>query len=497
MIRSVCDFLDNSALKFPNKIAFVEGQKSINYKDFNKITSAVASKILEFLIKKEPILIILPKGIDALISMFGVAKSGNFYSIIDEKMPRERVEKIITKLRPKLIITSKELYFDYGIPVIFSDDFATFSANQTALNAVNIIDTDLLYVLFTSGSTGEPKGVAITHKSVVDFVFWLKEAFNVGENEILANQSPLYFDLSIFDIFGTIACGACIHLIQNQLFAFPAKIAEYLSKNKISMIFWVPSVLIYFANTNAFACANLSSLKKVLFCGEIMPTKQLNMWSKALPNITYANLYGPTEATDACSYYVINREFKDDEPLPIGKPCKNTEFLVFDDEMRLITPDEIYHKGELYVRGTCLSVGYYNDPEKTAEVFIQNPLQNAYEEKIYKTGDIVAYNEYGELVCYGRIDSQIKLKGHRIELGEIETALNSHENIRRSACVFKDNEIITFYESNKELDCLKDFLGGKIPAYMIPRKFFHAKELPQNPNGKIDRKALKQKLEQI
>lgn len=497
MIRSVCDFLDNSALKFPNKIAFVEGQNSISYKDFNKITSAVASKILEFLIKKEPILIILPKGIDALISMFSVAKSGNFYSIIDEKMPSERVEKIIAKLCPKLIITSKELYFDYGIPAIFSDDFATFSINQTALNAVNIIDTDLLYVLFTSGSTGEPKGVAITHKSVVDFVFWLKETFNVSENEILANQSPLYFDLSIFDIFGTIACGACIHLIQNQLFAFPAKIAQYLSKNKISMIFWVPSVLIYFANTNAFACADLSSLKKVLFCGEIMPTKQLNMWSKALPNITYANLYGPTEATDACSYYVINREFKDDEPLPIGKPCENTEFLVFDDEMRLITPDEIYHKGELYIRGTCLSVGYYNDPEKTAEVFIQNPLQNAYEEKIYKTGDIVAYNEYGELICYGRSDSQIKLKGHRIELGEIETALNAHENIRRSACVFKDNEIITFYESDKELDCLKDFLETKIPAYMIPRKFFHTQELPQNPNGKIDRKALKQKLEQI
>ena len=497
MIRSVCDFLDNSALKFPNKIAFVEGQKSISYKDFNKITSAVASRILEFPIKKEPILIILPKGIDALISMFGVAKSGNFYSIIDEKMPRERVEKIIAKLRPKLIITSKELYFDYGIPAIFSDDFATFSINQTTLNTVNIIDTDLLYVLFTSGSTGEPKGVAITHKSVVDFVFWLKETFNVSENEILANQSPLYFDLSIFDIFGTIACGACIHLIQNQLFAFPAKIAQYLSKNKISMIFWVPSVLIYFANTNAFACANLSSLKKVLFCGEIMHTKQLNMWLKALPTITYANLYGPTEITDVCSYYVVNRDFSDDEPLPIGRACKNTELLVFDDEMRLITPDEIYHKGELYVRGTGLSVGYYNDPEKTQNAFIQNPLQNAYTEKIYKIGDIVAYNEYGELICYGRSDSQIKLNGHRIELGEIETALNAHENIRRSACVFKDNEIITFYESNKELDCLKDFLEAKIPAYMIPRKFFHVKELPQNPNGKIDRKALKQKLEQI
>ena len=259
----------------------------------------------------------------------------------------------------------------------------------------------------------------------------------------------------------------------------------------------MPSVLIYFANTNATALLINSPLKKVLFCGEVMPNKQLNIWRKSLSNALYANLYGPTEITDVCSYYVVNRDFSDDEPLPIGRACKNTELLVFDDEMRLITPDEIYHKGELYIRGTGLSVGYYNDPEKTQNAFIQNPLQNAYTEKIYKTGDIVAYNEYGELICYGRSDSQIKLNGHRIELGEIETALNAHENIRRSACVFKDNEIITFYESNKELDCLKDFLEAKIPAYMIPRKFFHTKELPQNPNGKIDRKALKQKLEQI
>ena len=494
MIRSVCDFLDNSALKFPNKIAFVEGQKSISYKDFNKITSAVASRILEFLIKKEPILIILPKGIDALISMFSVAKSGNFYSIIDEKMPRERVEKIIAKLRPKLIITSKELYFDYGIPAIFSDDFATFSINQTALNAVNIIDTDLLYVLFTSGSTGEPKGVAITHKSVVDYTFWVCETFNFTENEILLNQAPFYFDNSVLDIYGSLASGACLHIIPNSLFAFPKKVCEYIKQNNINTIFWVPSVLIYFANTNATALLINSPLKKVLFCGEVMPNKQLNIWRKSLSNALYANLYGPTEITDVCSYYVVNRDFSDDEPLPIGRACKNTELLVFDDEMRLITPDEFYHKGELYVRGTCLSVGYYNDPEKTTEVFIQNPLQNAYTEKIYKTGDIVAYNEYGELVCYGRIDSQIKLKGHRIELGEIEAALSSHNDISRCACVFKNDEITAFYESDKELNNLNDFLTKKIQHYMLPRHFKWTKSFVLNSNGKIDRQKLKNQI---
>ena len=494
MIRSVCDFLDNSALKFPNKIAFVEGQKSISYKDFNKITSAVASRILEFLIKKEPILIILPKGIDALISMFGVAKSGNFYSIIDEKMPRERVEKIIAKLRPKLIITSKELYFDYGIPVIFSDDFATFSINQTALNAVNIIDTDLLYVLFTSGSTGEPKGVAITHKSVVDFVFWLKETFNISENEIFASQAPFIFDWSICDVYGAMSVGACLHILPNSLFAFPKKITEYIEKHKINIICWVPSVLSYFANTNALDTANLSSIKKVLFAGEIMPIKQLNMWRKALPHAIFANLFGPTELANICCYYLVNRILSEDEVIPIGNACKNIELLVFDENMRLITKPHV--KGELYARGTCLSVGYYNDPEKTAEAFIQNPLQNAYEEKIYKTGDIVAYNEYGELVCYGRIDSQIKLKGHRIELGEIEAALSSHNDISRCACVFKNDEITAFYESASEIKNLQEFLSQKVQNYMVPQYFKHIEKFELNSNGKIDRIKLKDMIKE-
>ncbi len=489
MIRSVCDFLENSALKFPDKTAFVEGQRNINYTEFYKICQKVASGILEFSLKKEPVLIILPKGIDALIAMFGVAKSGNFYSIIDEKMPSERVSKIIAKLKPKLIITSKALQNDYGIPVLFSDDFNSCKINEKALKSVYIIDTDLLYVLFTSGSTGEPKGVAITHKSVIDFALWLKETFSVSENEILANQSPLYFDLSIFDVFGTIACGACIHLIPNNLFAFSAKIANYLSENKISMIFWVPSVLIYFANTGAVNFLKNSKLQKILFCGEIMPNKQLNMWRKALPNALYANLYGPTEITVACSYFKVNREFSDDELLPIGKACENCELLVFDENMKLINEPNV--KGELYVRGTCLSVGYYDDTQKTAAAFIQNPLQSAYEEKIYKTGDIVAFNEFNELICYGRIDAQIKFQGHRIELGEIEAALSSHAKIERAACVFENNEIIGFYESQSEIEGLKEFLKEKIQSYMIPRKFIHKLEFPENSNGKIDRKALK------
>ncbi|EHQ1324187.1 AMP-binding protein, partial [Campylobacter upsaliensis] len=352
------------------------------------------------------------------------------------------------------------------------------------------IDTNLLYVFFTSGSTGLPKGVSISHKSVIDYAFWVSEEFELDENEIIANQAPLYFDNSILDIFPTIKEGGSVHLVPNSLFAFPLKVLEYLENEGVNTIFWVPSVLIYFANTQALEKFKLEKLKKVLFCGEIMPNKQLNYWRTHLPHTLFANLYGPTEITDVCCFYKVDREFKDEELLPIGKACKNTELLVFDEDKNLI--NEAGKKGELFVRGTSLSLGYYNDTEKTKAAFIQNPLHNNYLDLLYKTGDIVAYNEFGELLCYGRLDNQIKFKGHRIELGEIEAVLNSHEKIKNSACIFKDDKLIAFYESEEELD-LKGFCKQKLPPYMIASSFVRVEKFALNANGKIDRKILSER----
>ncbi|MBZ7930603.1 AMP-binding protein, partial [Campylobacter molothri] len=350
------------------------------------------------------------------------------------------------------------------------------------------IDTNLLYVLFTSGSTGIPKGVSIAHKSVIDYTFWVCKTFDFDENEILANQAPFYFDNSVLDIFSSVKVGATLHIIPNHIFAFPAKVLQCLEQEKVSTIFWVPSVLIYFANTEALDNFSSKHLKKILFCGEIMPNKQLNIWRKHLPQSLFANLYGPTEITDVCTYYIINRPFKDDELLPIGKACKNTELLVFDENMNYISTKEIGKKGELYIRGTSLSLGYYNDKEKTNKAFIQNPLHDNYLDLLYKTGDIVAYNEFEELLCYGRADNQIKYMGHRIELGEIENIINSHDKVRNSACIFKE-EIICFYESKEEID-FRMFLKDKLPLYMIPKHFKRIDSFKLNQNGKIDRKAL-------
>ncbi|EFO9429213.1 amino acid adenylation domain-containing protein [Campylobacter upsaliensis] len=496
MICHIDDFLQKNVKKFPHKTLFKEmGGVSITYKEFDDLSQKVATKLLNTLAKEpiqSPILIILPKSINTLISFFGVAKSGNFYTLLDEKMPLERIEKIIKVLKPKAFITSKSLNLKLDLPTLYTEDFESYERDEEALIKARLkhIDTNLLYVFFTSGSTGLPKGVSISHKSVIDYAFWVSEEFELDENEIIANQAPLYFDNSILDIFPTIKEGGSVHLVPNSLFAFPLKVLEYLENEGVNTIFWVPSVLIYFANTQALEKFKLEKLKKVLFCGEIMPNKQLNYWRTHLPHTLFANLYGPTEITDVCCFYKVDREFKDDELLPIGKACKNTELLVFDENKNFI--NEAGKKGELYVRGTSLSLGYYNDIEKTKVAFIQNPLHHNYLDLLYKTGDIVAYNEFGELLCYGRIDNQIKFKGHRIELGEIEAVLNSHEKIKNSACIFKDDKLIAFYESEEELD-LKGFCKQKLPPYMIASSFVRVEKFALNANGKIDRKILSER----
>ncbi|WP_270972177.1 amino acid adenylation domain-containing protein [Campylobacter upsaliensis] len=497
MICHIDDFLQKSVKKFPQKMLFKEmGGVNITYKEFDDLSQKLASEILRVLkpsVLQQGVLIILPKSINTLISFFGVAKSGNFYTLLDEKMPLERIEKIISVLKPKAFITSKSLNYKLDLPTLYTEDFESYERDEEALAKARLrhIDTNLLYVFFTSGSTGVPKGVSISHKSVIDYAFWVSEEFELDENEIIANQAPLYFDNSILDIFPTIKEGGSVHLVPNSLFAFPLKVLEYLENEGVNTIFWVPSVLIYFANTQALEKFTLKKLKKVLFCGEIMPNKQLNYWRAKLPNTLFANLYGPTEITDVCCFYKVNREFKDEELLPIGKACKNTELLVFDENKNLI--NEAGKKGELFVRGTSLSLGYYNDTEKTKAAFIQNPLHNNYLDLLYKTGDIVAYNEFGELLCYGRLDNQIKFKGHRIELGEIEAVLNSHAKIKNSACIFKDDKLIAFYESDEELD-LKGFCKQKLPPYMIASSFVRVEKFALNANGKIDRKVLSDKI---
>ena len=414
-------------------------------------------------------------------------------------MPQSRVDKILEVLKPEIVITTNKLKTNfekfnfYGSYIIYEETICS-EEDETAVKPYTekIIDTDLLYVLFTSGSTGVPKGVSICHRSVIDYTDWVTETFNITQKDTFGNQAPFYFDNSILDIYSCMKTGATLNIIPKKLFFQPVPLLEYIKYNKINTIFWVPSALIVVSKLKAFRNVDLSdTLKRVLFCGEVMPNKQLNIWRKFLPNVTYANLYGPTEITDACTYYIVDREFSDDEPLPIGIPMSNTDILVLNDEDKLVTDDEV---GELCVRGTSLAMGYYNNPEKTRSAFVQNPLNKAVPEIIYRTGDLVRYNEYREIIYISRKDFQIKHLGHRIELGEIETAISSLEEVTLNCCLYdeKNQKIVLFVDAQVDRDYIKERIEKLVPEYMIPGKVIYLENMPINANGKIDRIKLKE-----
>ena len=317
--------------------------------------------------------------------------------------------------------------------------------------------------------------------------------FKIDETHIFGNQAPLYFDNSILDLFQMCKTGATLHIIPENLFMFPPMLLDYMEERKINTIFWVPSALCFVANVGVLSNHPMPSLCKVLFCGEVMPNKQLNIWRKACPNALYANLYGPTEIADVCAYYIVDRPFADDEPLPIGFPCKNTDLLVLDEHDCLVPDGNI---GELCVRGTCLAYGYYRNPEKTSAAFVQNPLNTNYPEMIYRTGDLVRYNELGELIYVSRKDFQIKHMGYRIELGEIETAVSALSGVTMNCCLYntEKSEIVLFYTGEAQSTDILAALKKALPAYMLPQRIEKLEMMPLNLNGKIDRTALKERL---
>lgn len=501
MKNSVLPWLDETAKRLPNKLALQDISGNITYQEYRSKSLAIAYKIVE-LNKgemKKPVVVYLEKGKEVLVSFMGVAYSGCFYSPIDTEMPPSRVNKILEVLKPEIVITTNKLKTNfekfnfYGSYIIYEETICS-EEDETAVKPYTekIVDTDLLYVLFTSGSTGVPKGVSICHRSVIDYIDWVTETFNITQKDTFGNQAPFYFDNSILDIYSCMKMGATLNIIPKKLFFQPVPLLEYIKYNKINTIFWVPSALIVVSKLKAFRNVDLSdTLKRVLFCGEVMPNKQLNIWRKFLPNVTYANLYGPTEITDACTYYIVDREFSDDEPLPIGIPMSNTDILVLNDEDKLVTDDEV---GELCVRGTSLAMGYYNNPEKTRSAFVQNPLNKAVPEIIYRTGDLVRYNEYREIIYISRKDFQIKHLGHRIELGEIETAISSLEEVTLNCCLYdeKNQKIVLFVDAQVDRDYIKERIEKLVPEYMIPGKVIYLENMPINANGKIDRIKLKE-----
>lgn len=498
MKRNVLEYLEETVKKYPDKPAFVDEKRAMTFQEMYSEARAIGACIIKHQLLKSPVIVFMEKSPETIAAFMGVLYSGNFYCPIDTAMPLDRIHTIIETLHPSAIIVDEKSTkyiekLNFMGAVILYKDAIQIKFDESTINKVwkSTLDTDPAYILFTSGSTGIPKGVTICHRGIIDFTDWMSEKFNVCSSDKFGNQSPFFFDLSIGDVYCTLKNGCTNYIIPQSLFSFPVKLLEYLNEKEINIIFWVPSALCIVANLRALKKVEMKYLDRILFCGEVMPNKQLNVWRKSVPNAVFANLYGPCEAVDACTYYIVNREFADDDVLPIGIPCENTEILVLNEDNQLVQGDEI---GELCIRGTSLALGYYNNPEKTAESFVQNPLNNNYPERIYRTGDLVKYNEYGELMYVSRKDYQIKHMGHRIELGEIENAAGGIEKIETCACIYDDikKKIVFFYKGiQMESQMISESLEKKIPDYMIPNVIICLREFPYNANGKIDRKRLK------
>lgn len=493
-MHNILEYLEMHSDNYENKSIFGDKNSALTYKNMCLLSKKIGSAIGKSGKEHRPVAIYLDKSIDELACFFGTIYSGNFYVPIDREMPLERIKNIFQILKPITIISDKDIKLEYKeyfeqYNLQYIDNLKNGEVDEGLLKEIRnkAIDTDPIYALFTSGSTGMPKGVVVCHRSVICYSEWIKKTFLLNSNSIVGNQTPFYFSMSVFDIYGSLAAGASLHLIPKKLFMFPIELSEYLNKKKIDLIYWVPTALSMFNRFHVLERIELPYLKKILFAGEVMPTKYINEWRMRFSDILYVNLFGPTEITDIGTYYILDREFSDEESLPIGNACTNVDVFVMSEDNKLIVEPDC--EGELFIRGSYLALGYYNDLEKTKEVFVQNPLNVCYPEIVYRTGDIVKYNKHGELIYIGRKDFQIKHMGNRIELGEIESSVYTVKEIESCACVLdKENDwIVLFYSGKVSKDVVAERCKERLPKYMIPNKIVKMEELPLNRNGKIDR----------
>lgn len=498
MRNSVLTYFEDTVSKLPDHIAVHDENRSISFYELWTEAQNIAEIIVKEDCNKSPILVYLPKSVSSIAAFLGILYSGNFYTPTDINFPFEKVNSIMKQLEPIRILCNTNSYAflkENGInekKLINIDEYDLEKKITKPIGFAYTIDTDPVYTLFTSGSTGVPKGVTISNRSIIDYIDWAKDCYDVNESDKIGNQAPFYFDNSTLDIYLMLSTGATLYIIPEVCFAFPAKLIQYIADYKINMVFWVPSVLISVANMDLLSKVSGLSLSKILFAGEVMPNKHLNYWRKHIPDALYSNLYGPTEITVDCTYYIVDREFKDDEPLPIGVPCRNSDIIILDENDKMV--QEAHKIGELCVRGSSLALGYWNAPEKTEEVFVQNPLNTHYPEKIYRTGDMVYYNECHEIIFSGRKDFQIKHMGYRIELGEIENAALGIKELENVCVCYDDNEkqIILFYTTQIALETrvIRKRLLESIPKYMVPTKYMQVDQFPMTANGKIDRKEM-------
>lgn len=504
---TVLDYLDATASRLPDKVFLTDEEESLTYARFRERAMTFGYALHRALEsgRHRPVVLFMEKSCRCAIAMTGVIYSGNFYVMMDVNTPLERLEHIMQAMGNAVIVTSekdernlKKIGYT-GTALMYEDLLAARleSDGERTLQALrqNTLDTDLMYVIFTSGSTGIPKGVAAMHRSVIDYVESTLELIGISEDDIVGNQGPFYTDRPLIDIFMTMKAGASVCVIPQRFFMMPKKLLQCIDENHITNLMWVPTAFRIVYQFDALSKVRPAAIRKMLFVGEVIPIPVYRYWREYYPDAEYRQLYGPSEITGVCTYYRITKDYEDGETIPIGKPLPNTGILLLDENEHVVEPENAGVPGEICVYGTCLAAGYYNDPKKTAEVFVQNPTITAYPSLMYRTGDLARYDEEGELVFISRKDYQVKHGGRRIELGEVETAFQAVEGVKAVCCVQdrREDKLVLYYIGAAAEDDMPLLARDRLPKYMIPAVYHKMDELPTLPNGKLNRKLLDQR----
>lgn len=497
MVQNILDYLEATAASCPEKTAFEDLENSYTYAQVLENAKRIGSVLVAALPQNAPVPVLMEKEAWTLNVFMGAVCAGCFYTLVEPEQPADRIRTILETLEAQVIVTSgkflekiKELGFSGR--VFLAEELVQNKIDESGLvdRRRKACDVDPLYAIFTSGSTGVPKGVVVSHRSVIDFTEHFTRIFGFTREDVIGNQAPFDFDVSVKDIYPALKTGATLEVIPKKFFSVPKKLLDFLDDRKVTSLTWAVSALCIISMLKGFKYKVPSSIRRVMFSGEVMPVKHLNYWKEYLPDALYVNLYGPTEITCNCTYYILNRDFSEEEIIPIGDAFPNERVFLLDEEDHLVSEPGIL--GEICVSGTALALGYYRNWEKTGEAFVQNPLNHRYLEPIYRTGDLGRYDERGELYYVTRKDFQIKHMGHRIELGEIEAAFQALEGIARVCCIYDEpnTKIVGFYVGDLSPKEIIGQLTEKLPRFMIPNVFRQMEAMPITKNGKIDRKAL-------
>ena len=532
IMKNVLEYLEQSAQKYPDKIAVKDTACAYTYEQLWKKARHIGSCLTKHTTPNHPVCVFADKSADTLAVFFGIVYAGCFYTLVDPSFPEARIRSMLSVLEPDVIVdgsnapdklaacgcTERVIRMEtlvHGLKFECTNSEDTENVAQTGTDGTtgcvnrqmelsdienarlqeireSMIDTDPLYCNFTSGSTGTPKGVLVAHRSVIEFIDQFTEIFDITKADVIGNQAPFDFDVSVKDIYSAMKVGATLVVIPKAYFMFPNSVVDMLDENHVTTLIWAVSALCLLNRLHGLKHKVPADINKILFSGEAMPIRQLHAWQSCYPDAMFVNLYGPTEITCNCTYHILEREYTEEEKLPIGIPFPNERVFLLDEDNHLIEPGSVGKIGELCVAGTTLALGYYRNAAATANAFAANPLNPDYPETIYRTGDLASYGGDGLLYFAGRKDFQIKHMGHRIELEEIEHALAAIPEIEGAACFYDraKNKVVACYIGIDDKKYLITAMKNKVPDYMVPNVFCKVDMLPLNKNGKTDKKLL-------